>query len=250
MRPMRRITILGAIGIALLLGCNAAGTQLGPRPGLEAEHRVLFVGNSLTYYNELPFVVERLAALNGESLLASSVTAPGWSLEDHWADGTAADSIATRHFTLVVLQQGPSALESSRVLLRDFARRFDTVIRERGATSALYAVWPSSDRAFDFDRVHESYSLAATDVGGTLFPVGEGWRAAWRIQPDLRLWSPDGLHPTAAATYLAALVMHARIFGQAAEIAPDQLVLATGSVLTISARDLATIRAAAAEVTR
>ena len=246
---MPRLRLLGTF--LLGLGCiSNGGAPLGPRPGLDAEHRVLFVGNSLTYTNQLPFVVERLAALNGESLLASSVTAPGWSLEDHWADGTAADSIRTGHYTLVVMQQGPSALESSRVLLRDFTRRFDVVIREHGATPALYAVWPSIDRAFDFDRVHESYTLAAADVSGTLFPVGEAWRAAWRLQSDLSLWSSDGLHPTPVATYLAALVIHARLFGRPADVAPERLDLATGSVLRVGARELATIREAAAAVTR
>lgn len=249
---MRRHSIVPVL--ALLLGAclsNATGPGGGvrvERVGLDAQHRVLFVGNSLTYWNDLPWLVERLATLNGESLHAAAVVGSGWSLEDHWAAGHALDSIGTRHFTHVVLQQGPSALESSREILRAMTRKFDVPIREAGATPALYAVWPSAERSFDFDRVHESYALAAEDVGGALFPVGRTWQAAWAIQPDLKLWSSDGLHPTPAATYLAAIVIHARIHGELPAVTPERVDLATGRAVGISTRDLATIRQAAAQI--
>jgi hypothetical protein len=48
-----------------------------------------------------------------------------------------------------------------------------------------------------------------------LFPVGEAWRAAWRRDPTVPLYGPDGFHPTPTATYLAALVIYQQVSGRA-----------------------------------
>jgi hypothetical protein len=75
-------------------------------------------------------------------------------------------------------------------------------------------VWPESDRREAFDAVSQSYTRAAEDVNGILFPVGEAWRAAWRRDPDVPLYGPDGFHPTPTATYLAALVIYQQVTGR------------------------------------
>src|SRR5688572_5029979 len=43
--------------------------------------------------------------------------------------------------------------------------------------------------------------------------TGTAWRAAWKREPALALYSPDGLHPSRAGTYLAALVIVSRTLG-------------------------------------
>ncbi len=47
-----------------------------------------------------------------------------------------------------------------------------------------------------------------------LFPVGEAWLAAWRRDPSVPLYGPDGFHPTPTATYLAALVIYQQVTGR------------------------------------
>src|SRR6185295_7619357 len=101
-------------------------------------------------------------------------------LEDHWARGDAQRAIAEGGWFAVVLQQGPSALPESQVLLREYTKRFDAVIRKTGAKTALYMVWPSQARFQDFDGVSASYTVAAADVRGLLLPAGDAWRAAWK----------------------------------------------------------------------
>ena len=113
-----------------------------------------------------------------------------------------------------MLQQGPSSLPDSQVALREWTGRFDTIIRASGARTALYMVWPESNRREAFDAVSQSYARAAADVSGMLFPVGEAWRGAWRRDPEMPLYGPDGFHPTPTATYLAALVIYQQITGR------------------------------------
>jgi hypothetical protein len=109
-----------------------------------------------------------------------------------------------------VLQQGPSSLPESEVALREWTHRFDAVIRTSGARTAVYMLWPESNRRDAFDALSRSYARAAEDISGMLMPVGE----AWRRDPDVPLYGPDGFHPTPTATYLAALVMWQQITGQ------------------------------------
>ena len=47
-----------------------------------------------------------------------------------------------------------------------------------------------------------------------LFPVGEAWLAAQRLDPSIPLYAFDGLHPSGEGSYLAALVMYATLYAK------------------------------------
>jgi hypothetical protein len=138
----------------------------------------------------------------------------GAALEDHWNQGTVVPRIQKGNWDVVVMQQGPSALPESRVNLRQWTRRFSDVIGEAGGRAALYMVWPMRDRFSDYDRVRDSYALAARDVVGYFLPAGESWRAAWQEAPALPLYGSDGFHPTLAGSYAAALTIFSGLSGQ------------------------------------
>jgi hypothetical protein len=202
--------------------------MIGSLEAGQAPARVLFIGNSLTAANNLPAVVEALARASGDRLECRAVTFDGYSLEDHWNRGDARRAIAQGGWTTVVLQQGPSALPESQRLLREYVKRFDGEIRGSGARTALYMVWPSMSRRSDFDGVVRSYTNAAKDVGGLLLPAGDAWRAAWRRDGKAALYSADGLHPTPAGTYVAALVIYQGLLGRSPVGLPSSLSSAGG----------------------
>jgi hypothetical protein len=248
--PSRALRILA---LASILGCLGANGPTGPELSGREGRPVLFVGNSLTYYNELPLIVEALAdsvpdLTPGQRLSTAMAAYPDFALFDHWADGNAVRAIDNKtKWDVVILQQGSSALEESRVLLRDWTKRFDEKIRAAGARTAMYAVWPNAARQFDFDRVNESYTLAAADVGGMLFPVGEAWRAAWRRDANLALYSGDGLHPTVSGSYVGALVITSMLLERSPVGMPARLRLRNGTTISIPAADAAVLQQAAAE---
>ncbi len=229
------------LGIAVL-ACDA--TQTRPGPGHQV--RVLFIGNSLTYTNDLPGMVVALAARSGDTVIQSSVSLPNYSLEDHWNDGRALQAIAQGGWDIVVLQQGPSSLPASRTQLVLDAKRFAVEAARVGARVALYSVWPSSDRLAFFDDVSGSYAAAADSTGGLLFPAGEAWRAAWRRAPALELFGKDGFHPTERGSYLVALVMYQQLTGRSPEGLPGSFDWPAGH-LDLTASESSTLGAAAAE---
>jgi hypothetical protein len=203
---------------AVVTSCSSsavAQSQTNARKSHPAASRVLFIGNSLTEANGLAALVATLSEqVGGTPISTASVVSAGFSLEDHWNQGKAQRRIAEGGWSIVVLQQGPSSLPESEVALRRWTARFDAAIRAAGARTALYMVWPESNRRGAFDAVSRSYTRAAEDVGGMLFPVGEAWRAAWRRDPAVALYGPDGFHPSPLATYLAGLVIYQQVTGR------------------------------------
>jgi hypothetical protein len=225
LRSALRIAIRGALGLALgvvvTIACGSAAPA-GPGGG-GGGHRVLFIGNSLTYVNDLPGTLAALADAGGDTIRVASVAKPDFALIDHLNGGSnALATIARGGWEYVVLQQGPSSLPANRDSLVLCTRLFDERIRAAGGRTALFMVWPSSDRLAYFDDVRTSYELAARTVDGLLLPAGEAWRTAWTADASLPLYGPDGYHPSPMGTYLAALVMYERITGRDARALPPR----------------------------
>jgi len=235
--------VRGRLGIVfvLLIGLSSCGSDQIVGPDEEAT-AILFVGNSLTYTNSLPDLLgSMLGASDVGPVVVGAATYPDYGLMDHWVTGASRTQIAQGGWDVVVLQQGPSAT-TGRPSLLEYSELFATEIRAGGGVPAMYMVWPSEARSFDFDGVADSYTTAAEEVGGMLFPVGEAWRSAWRLDPGLELYGVDGFHPSAAGTYLAALVMYQQLSGQ------DPRTLSTNFFsLGLPADVIETLQAAAAE---
>jgi pyruvate/2-oxoglutarate dehydrogenase complex dihydrolipoamide acyltransferase (E2) component len=212
---------------------SAAGQATRPKAAAGKPLRVLFIGNSLTYANDLPLLVQALARAAGEDLYQEEITKGGTGLDDHWQDGDAQRALERARWDVVVLQQGPSSLPESRVHLRKWTAQFADPIRKAGARPALFMVWPDKSRLSWFDDVRESYSQAAADVKGIFLPAGEAWRAAWRRDPAAPLYSFDDFHPAVAGSYAAALSIFGVLFHRPPQGLPAHLVLANGQTVSV-----------------
>lgn len=199
-----------------LLACLGLGDPTGPITlPLGPGKRVLFIGNSLTYVNNLPAYLSAISAAAGDTAYQTYMVAfPDFALEDHWNEGTALRVLKGTEWDVVIMQQGPSSLPENQVFLRDWAVKFAPAIRAAGAEPALYMVWPSLSRAIDFPAVRTSYRNAATAVNGIFLPAGHAWELAWARDPSLALYGPDSFHPSQYGTLLAALTIYERLSGR------------------------------------
>jgi hypothetical protein len=62
-------------------------------------------------------------------------------------------------------------------------------------------------------RVGAAYRSVASELSAGIAPVGLAWHTALRDDPRLRLYRPDGSHPSWTGTYLTALVLYGSITG-------------------------------------
>ena len=217
-----------------LANCSGENAAPVPQPASGPSYRVLFIGNSLTYFNDLPATVAQLALSAGQTVEVSSVARPNFALIDHVSGkSNAVEVIQTGGWDYVVLQQGPSSLDLSRDTLVLATRLLDPYIKAAGGRSALLMVWPESTRFEFFDDVRASYQLAAQEVQGLFLPAGEAWLGAWAEDSQLQLYGPDGYHPSELGTYLTALVVFEGVTGRDAETLPAEATVA-GQRLSVS----------------
>ncbi len=233
-----KLILAWTVGIALTLAA-AGGEQ--PKNGSPntarlppgSELHVLFLGNSLTASNDLPALVQSMAATGNVRLIYRAITPGGVSLEDHWHNGEGRTALAQSHWDYVVLQQGPSSRPESQVQLREWAGRWADEARAHAATPALYMVWPFQGQPDGFKLVAQSYRRAAEASKSQLFPAGEAWDLALRGNRSLRLYLRDKLHPTPPGTYLAALVITQGLTGIRPTTIPSRLKLADGRAVEL-----------------
>jgi len=243
--PTRRV--FGALLFCFVASIRCLSAQMGAPRLVGAGARVLFVGNSYTYVNDVPGLVQALADSTRDSIAVEMVAFPDFALVDHWSEGTALREVRKGGWRWVVLQQGPSAADVNRDTLRLWTKAFGAEIQKIGGRAALFSAWPQSSRMQDFDRAIESYAMAAADAHGVLAPVAAAWRAAWRRDPNLHLYASDGLHASTDGSYLAAIVIYGALLGKSPVGLPNAVITRTGGVLRVDSSRARLLQEAAAE---
>ena len=175
---------------------------------------VLFIGNSHTYLNFMPWMLLSLvnAEDRGFQLMVDQFTGEGASLEWHWKNPASRDKITEKTWDFVVLQDrsgGP--LEEPQSFERH-AGLLDAEIRRQGARTIFYMTWANRTRPDTQVILTEAYSKIARRLGAILSPVGLAWAAVHRDDPDFELYHQDGRHANPAGSYLAACVFYAILF--------------------------------------
>ena len=212
--------VLRRIASRILL---TSGVTLGAFGGEPEAVRILFVGNSLTYTNDLPAMVRRIGELDGRRIETKMIAHPNFSLEDHLLSPGTRRTLKSGDFDVVVLQQGPSSLdESRRLLIRDVTRVRQMVPRR--CRVAVLMVWPDARRSGAFDRVIESHRLAAEAAGATLIPAGSAWKQMIDAGDGRSLYSKDDFHPAPRGTFIAALETYRALVGPPPEDAARHLL--------------------------
>ncbi len=182
---------------------------------------VLFVGNSLTFVNDVPDLVQKLAASTAMQarLTVHSVTGGGARLEDHWRRGEAARALRKRRPGVLVIQgQSTEPLNAAA----DFAR-YATLLKAEadavGARTILFQTWarPPGDPFYSRPasggspaamqaRLNQAYDSLALELNVDVARVGEAFSLVQRQSPEIPLL--DGSqHATRAGSYLAAAVI-------------------------------------------
>jgi hypothetical protein len=205
---IRWIFIAGALIATLLPGSVRA----------EEVEKVLFVGNSFTYYNNSlhnHYRHFRNAENAGESYGDVRVMAiSGSSLAQH-ASGLQ-QSLATDDWDVVVLQgysNGPITRGHAESF-RQSAREYAADIRADGGEPVFFMTWAYTGRPEMTQRLDDAYTSIGKELNAMVVPVGRAFASALQKRPDLPLVVGDLKHPTLAGTYLATCTFYAALHGK------------------------------------
>src|SRR5688572_18260251 len=194
--------MLGKLSFTLLL---LTGTCVQAQS--QKKINVLFLGNSLTYFNNLPELMKQIAASDSVEMSYRSICFPNYALIDHWNDGNAQKEIQSGKYNFVIVQQGPSSQQEGRTYLVEWGLKFDSLCDKHRAKLVSYMVWPSKERSGDFGGVHDSYKLLADSAKAIFSPAGKAWQLVWEENPEFKLYSEDNFHPNYRGSLLAAMVI-------------------------------------------
>lgn len=205
-------------------------------PGAEGapSRSVLFIGNSYTYYNDMPgMLVEMAAADRGAPfrLAVQSATKGRLQLEQLAEDPAVIAALRSRRWDTVVIQERSAWATAANLveISHRAARAWKAALQEHAGAVALFQTWAYKpdgetlrDPAMSFVGDSGSMRWAITGetpalaglLGADAVPVGEAWARAGRELPGLELYDPDGSHPSAAGSYLTALVFYRFLTGR------------------------------------
>ncbi len=190
----------------------------------KGEIHVLFIGNSLTYGNDLPKMVAELAKAGKQAIIRHERETPGGcTFEKHWKDGKAVAKIRSRKWDYVVLQDNSQSPLTKREAMFEFGKKFDAEIQKQGAQTILYMTWALQHKPQDQVVISKAYLDLAGALKCKIAPAGIAWENALIADKSLVLHTSDKKHPTAAGTYLAACVFYGTIFGKSPEGLPGSI---------------------------
>lgn len=222
---MRNLTRI----ILAVMFCVATSARAAEADSL----RVLWVGNSLTYFNDLPAIVQDIAASQGLKLSMTRVLKGGEQLSGHWANPRLKKLLKEQRWDYIVLQEQSQlpGMETD-VVAREvypYAHKIDSLahVYSPQAHTIYYMTFAHKygnvdktdytlDDTYDLMqmRLATSYLEMAYQNNSWCAPVGWAWEAVRKAHPEFQLHLPDCLHPSPMGSYLAANVIFTTIIGR------------------------------------
>jgi hypothetical protein len=123
-----RGSVVRSCFVAIVVGCSSATATNEP-----PTRSLLFIGNSLTYTNDLPGMLANLVIATGDSVLVAMAAGPNLALIDHTNGATdAVAQIDRGRWSFVLLQQAPTPAGVCRDTLIIAAMRLAPISARRG----------------------------------------------------------------------------------------------------------------------
>lgn len=179
--------------------------------------KVLFLGNSYTYFWNMPQTVQAMAIAEGYSLQAKQSTAGGTTWKQHWEGDKglkSIDLINSGDWDVVVLQNHSMSVLNNIEQFMEYGSRLIDLVRKNGAEPVLYETWARAFNPLMLEKVSGGYMALAEKKDVQLVPVGQVWERARMLRPNINLYDPDQSHPSTVGSYLNALIFYTFLTGK------------------------------------
>lgn len=204
----------------------------------EGPIKILFLGNSYTYYNGIPSMISDMALRKGKPVVITQITRGGNLLEGYANSDFVIKTIKKTKFDYVVLQEQSTApLFAAEKQTYPAIRKLDKMIRKSGGKTVLFMTWareyadslttkmlPGKFYYEEFesfnsaqDSLASSYFKIGNEINAKVAPAGLVWKEILDIFPNLSLWRSDHSHPAEIGSVIAAYSIFATIFEESVE---------------------------------
>ena len=214
--------------------------------------KMLFIGNSFTYINDLPGLIQAAAVAGKKTpILVETQAYPSHSLESNWNRpeplGRIQDPNADWDFVVLqemrglpVARTGPDGygfLYGRNEYFIPYAKKFNVEIQNRRAITMFYMTWKvPALQGVTQEAWTDSYVRLAKEIRAECSPVGMAIEKSLQRRPDLNLFydSYPG-HINDVGAYLAACTFYASIFNESPiDVLPRQLISTSSASVSVS----------------
>jgi len=202
----------------LILGVSISCKKDIEVPKSDQYFKVLFVGNSFTFYNQgvdyhLQKMLEAdLSSSDSNNYVIQKIAFSSYTLEDHFNDSRTIDKIKNEGWDIVVLQEQSTRPINNPDLFLEYASKLDSIIKVIKSRTALFMTWAPKASPGDINTIAASYQSVGSKINAQLVPVGLVWNDFQKAHPEINLYFTDNKHPSLYGTYLAACVFYTYLF--------------------------------------
>ncbi len=185
--------------------------------------RVLFIGNSHTFFHDMPHTFAEICRRNGVQTEVTMLAHGGMGWDYHVKQPEVRFNIRFGQYDAVVLQHTAHPMGDLTVMAQAGKELIDWVW-QAGARPVLYMTWTAKrDGAQAQPEMSAPYRALAQQTGSALAPVGEIWWRFAKLAPQEELYASDGEHASQLGSLLAAYVIAAAVLQKnVGELAADQ----------------------------
>ena len=179
--------------------------------------KILFIGNSLTFFNDgVDFHVGEFYD-NGEINVLSSTsraTSPGFSLADHLGSPATMNKINSEDWDYIVLQENGIVATTNPDEMIASVTTFKNILDATSSKVFFYLTWAYDGEPQMTNELLDAYTEASAMTGYKIIPVGLGWRDFQQENNGTNLLGPDGVHPSMEGTYFASAMLFKALSNQ------------------------------------
>lgn len=125
--------------------------------------RILFIGNSHTYFNDMPAMVARRFREDGFDCEVTMIAHGGWFFEQHVQEPDVRFNILYGHYDYVVLQEHSHPMAGEDKFLQA-AHTLNRWIREAGCIPVIYMTWAKKDEESEQAHMTEVHQRVAKSI--------------------------------------------------------------------------------------
>jgi type IX secretion system substrate protein/PKD domain-containing protein len=187
--------------------------------------KILFIGNSITYFNDMPILFRDIANSKGKNVVTQMYAPGGTGFVNHVTDSNVFSLFRNNTWDAVVLQPGSgesagaswpvnTTVQRGQVLL-DSIKRYSPCAKVYLYQIPYGVPSPTTYNTYQTvqTQIKDSLTKMADNLHLPFVPAGESARMHYTAQQDLLLHgSYNDIHPNLNGSYLVASTMFATIF--------------------------------------
>ena len=193
--------------------------------------RILWIGNSYTYFHDLPKIVKDIASSQHVKLSTTTILKGGERLKGHVQNPRLTNELKRGGWDYVVVQEQSTipSLSTESVINETYpyAHTIDSLAKKHSPNVHViyYMTWghkygcidktgyePAQHYTTMQERLKTTYLEMAHMNNSWCAPVGMAWKKIRDEHPDYQIYEDDCTHPSVLGSYLAANVIFTTIY--------------------------------------